>query len=247
MGLLSLVSVYFRHNPEYRVLSEDEITQWKYKIFSGTIVNASGYDANVFYNPYGGDVPLLQFVFYNGIKPIGVNNAENMTCINTKRINGVTIDVILLHPKSRGFIELQGNAYPYDVNINPQYLSDEESQDLDLLLKGYREIENIFFNKEPFDGVVTFGPFWPCGDAMDNDEAIKKYIANNIQTHDNHIATNKMGLVVDHNFVLNNTTNVRVVDASTIPSSISGSIQAPIVMMAERASHIILKKRSNQQ
>ncbi len=34
--------------------------KWKYKIFGGTMINTSGYDANMFYNPIqNGDVYVL--------------------------------------------------------------------------------------------------------------------------------------------------------------------------------------------
>ena len=50
-----------------------------------------------------------------------------------------------------------------------------------------------------------------------------------------------MGSVVDGEFKLKNTMNARVVDGSVIPSLLSGSgLQAPIVMMAERAADIIM-------
>eukprot|EP01084_Bolivina_argentea_P124469 220552_1 len=232
-------SVYFRHNPKFKVIAKYEIWKWKYKIFRGTMVNASGYDANMFYNPVSGDddnIPQIQFMFYNGIRPTDIYNLDNEKCINTEIFDGITIDIILLHPKSNGFVDMNV--------INPKYLSDKNNQDLEMLLKGYREIERIFVNKEPWHGTVTFGPFWPCNESINNDdESIKKYIVNNVQTNNNWIGTNKMNVVVNNKFVLNNTLNVRIVDGSVMPSLISGSIQAPIVMMASRASDIIMKKR----
>merc|ERR1712154_126141 len=120
-------------------------------------------------------------------------------------------------------------------------------KDLDLLLKGFREIERVFFGKEPFDGITTKGHFWPCHgmlskEDMANDEVMKRYIANNVRTNHNRVGTNSLGKVLNEDFILKHTTNVRVVDGSVIPSLISGQVQATIVMLAEKAADLILQQ-----
>ena len=114
---------------------------------------------------------------------------------------------------------------------------------MEALLEGYREIERVFFGKEPFDGVTTSGLWWPCNHSLplQSDEDIKQWIMKNIQTTNNRVGTNRMGVVVDAQYMLNNTLNVRVVDGSVMPSLITGSVQAPIVMLAQRASDVILE------
>ena len=109
-------SLYFRAKPDFKVMTKREIEKWKYSLFGGTMVNSSGYDANIYY----GD--KLQFSFLNGIKPIAVRDKDGAHCMDTDIVDGVSIDVVLLHPKSTGFIELTSNG----TTIDPRYLSDEE-------------------------------------------------------------------------------------------------------------------------
>ena len=144
----------------------------------------------------------------------------------------MTIDIVLLHPKSNGLIQLKSSDPSQSVTINANYLSDEENHDLNLLLHGYKQVVNIFFNQQPFDGIVTFGHLQPCNDPLiqnemhSNDEILNQYIMNNIQTNNNQIGTDSIGLVVDSNLILRNTSNVRIVDSSVIPHHIpvSGSL-----------------------
>ena len=147
------------------------------------MINASGYDASMYYIS-GTDVdmdgaPELEFQLFNGIKPVDVYDIYGNLCMNTGIIDGVTIDVILLKPGvgSRGSVGLDG--------VEMDYLQNVDDGDLELLLKGYREIEAVFFGKEPFDGVTTNGHFWPCSDITDqqakDDNVIQKWIMNNIQ------------------------------------------------------------------
>ena len=52
----------------------------------------------------------------------------------------------------------------------------------------------------------------------------------------------KDGSVVDMNFKVHGTTNLRVVDASVFPKIPGLFIAAPIYMIAEKASDVILRK-----
>merc|ERR1711879_825270 len=121
------------------------------------------------------------------------------------------------------------SANPSDQMIIDMTASQTEN-DLNLLVKGFREIERVYFGKEPFDGVTTNGHFWPCHGMinekeMADDEVIKKYIANNLRTNHNRVGTNSLGKVVNEQFILKQTTNVRVVDGSVIPRLTSGHVQ----------------------
>ena len=236
-------AVYFRQNDRFQVISKYEINKWKYKFFSGTMVNSSGFDGNMFYSVGDDGLPDLQFVLFNGIKPVDVYGENGELCMNTEIIDGVTIEIVLLHPKSKGFVKLKSDDPMDDMMVNPMYLSDE--RDLEILLKGYREIERVFIGKEPFDGTTTDGPFWPCGgDGVLDDERMKQYIRNNVQSNGHRVGTNSMGIVVDEELRLKDALNVRVVDGSVIPETVSGiGRQAPLVMMAEKIAGVILDEK----
>jgi choline dehydrogenase len=51
------------------------------------------------------------------------------------------------------------------------------------------------------------------------------------------------GAVVDGQFKVRGVTGLRVVDASVMPTITSGNLNAPVVMLAERAAHFIASEK----
>ena len=85
----------------------------------------------------------------------------------------------------------------------------------------------------------------PGIDIQNNDE-LDEVIRNTSETAYHPSCTNKMGIdsmsVVDADTKVNGMNNLRVVDSSILPDIISGNLNASTVMIAEKASDMILDK-----
>ena len=82
------------------------------------------------------------------------------------------------------------------------------------------------------------------GDNAISDDAIIEYIRLKAETAYHPSCTLKMGLdkysVVDQKLKIHGLEGIRVADASVLPEITSGNLNAPVIMVAEKASDIIL-------
>ncbi|XP_063796896.1 choline dehydrogenase, mitochondrial [Pseudophryne corroboree] len=141
---------------------------------------------------------------------------------------------------SVGWLKLRSSNPQDHPIINPNYLSTEKDvADFRLCVKLSREI----FAQKVFDEFR--GPELLPGASVQTDEEIDAFIRQKSDTAYHPSCTCKMGQVTDKNAVVDPDTrvigveNLRVVDASIMPSIVSGNLNAPTIMLAERASDII--------
>jgi len=84
------------------------------------------------------------------------------------------------------------------------------------------------------------------GSDVQLDEQLNKYIKSNAETAYHPCGTLKMGIdkmaVVGENLKIHGLQNIRVVDASVMPEIPSANLNAPTLMIAEKASDIIINK-----
>jgi choline dehydrogenase len=82
------------------------------------------------------------------------------------------------------------------------------------------------------------------GDAVQSDEEILDFVANEGESAYHPSCTAKMGYddmaVVDADLRVHGVEGLRVVDASVMPSVTNGNIYAPVLMIGEKAADIIL-------
>ncbi|CAG9768827.1 unnamed protein product [Ceutorhynchus assimilis] len=162
--------------------------------------------------------------------------------------------LLLLNPKSRGEVTLSSKDPSIYPEINPKFYSDE--RDLDVMYGGiertlllidteaYRQFkaewlripmpgcdgEFVYFTKE----------WWLC--------VVKHLSVPGLHP----IGTTRMGKspdisVVDHELKVHGICGLRVVDASIMPTHISGHPNAAVVMIAEKASAFIIMDNKNNR
>ena len=156
------------------------------------------------------------------------------------KADGWSILPTLLHPTSRGYVGLR-SANPMEAPvIQPNFLSTEA--DRDLLLQGTKLALEL--NRS-----AAFAPWldhalMPAESA--SDEQLIAHIRKIVETVYHPVGTCRMGpgdnAVVDEQLRVRSIAGLRVVDASVMPSIVSGNTNAPVIMIAEKAADLILGK-----
>jgi len=145
------------------------------------------------------------------------------------------------HPKSRGSITLNSSD-PYDYpKILFNYLEDDDD------LKQTRECIKVARKILSQNSLSKYaGKEIGPGSEAQNDEALNEYIKSKAETAYHPCGTLKMGIddmaVVDENLKIRGLHNIRVVDASVMPEIPSANLNAPTLMIAEKASDLISNK-----
>jgi choline dehydrogenase-like flavoprotein len=157
------------------------------------------------------------------------------------RGHGYGAVAILVRPKSRGRVAL-ASPDPHAVPlIDPNYL--DRPEDLATLLKGIRLARRVL-------EAQAFAPLRAHevvpGPQVQDDASWIEYIRNSVMTVHHPCSTCRMGTdkmaVVDPQLRVHGLDGLRVVDASVFPSVVAGNTNAAVVMVAERASDLILGK-----
>ena len=157
--------------------------------------------------------------------------------------SGVALHATLQRPESRGEIRLR-SADPIEApDIDPRYfVSDAGDGDIATMIEGVR-VNRRIAAQSPLKEILT-EELAPSGEAQSDDE-IAYYIRGHCTTLYHPSSTCRMG--VDANAVVDPSSmkvhgleGLRIADASVIPRMISGNLQTPTIMIAERAAQMIL-------
>lgn len=157
--------------------------------------------------------------------------------------HGYTIHTCVLRPASRGRISLRSADPMLAPSIRANYLS--ETEDLAVLVAGIRLVREIGATA-PFDRYRGDEVF-PGADRRD-DDAIVDSIRTKAETIYHPVGTCRMGseadagAVVDTELRVRGVEGLRVIDASVMPTLVSGNTNAPTIMIAERAAASILAR-----
>ena len=158
---------------------------------------------------------------------------------------GFQLDVNLLRPKSFGNLRLASNDPMARPVINPGYFKDpSDVNDLVAGVKAMREIVGQSALKSIVDMEISPGP------SISSDREISKAIRRLATTGHHPVCTCAMGTDNDPNAVLDSELRVRgveslrVIDGSSLPTQISGNVNAPIIMLAEKAADMIRGRQS---
>lgn len=155
--------------------------------------------------------------------------------------DGFTFHVCQLRPESRGRVGLR-SADPMDhPAIFANYLATEE--DRRAIREGVKMMRDVVRQAalDPYRG-AEFSP----GEAVQTDEEIDAWVRGTSETIYHPVGTCKMGAdgdamaVVDAELKVRGLTGLRVIDASVMPTLVGGNTNAPTIMIAEKASDMIL-------
>ena len=153
--------------------------------------------------------------------------------------HGYQLHASLNQPKSRGHITLN-SSNPYDYpKIQFNYLENE--YDLNETVKCIHVARKILSQNsmKPYAG-KEIGP----GENANDNKQIESYIRSKAETAYHPSCTLKMGTdntaVVDEKLKVHGLQNIRVADASVMPEITSGNLNAPTLMIAERAADFII-------
>jgi choline dehydrogenase len=152
--------------------------------------------------------------------------------------HGIALTAYVNRPRSTGEITLS-SADPLDrPRIDPRYFSDPD--DLRCLVEGVRWNLKILYG-HPFDDIrgVELSP----GITIRDDAGLEDFVRRTASTTWHPTTTCRMGTdataVVDPALRVNGVKGLRVVDASIMPSIVSGNTNAPVIMIAEKAADLI--------
>jgi choline dehydrogenase len=147
--------------------------------------------------------------------------------------HGMTIHACALRPESRGELTLRSADPDAQPRLQPNYLDHE--YDRRMMLECVRLSREIFAQPafQPYAGAELY----PGPDAR-SDGAILEFIRRKAETIYHPIGTCKMGVdemaVVDPALKVRGLDGLFVVDASVMPTLVSGNTNAPTIMIAEK-------------
>jgi choline dehydrogenase len=141
-------------------------------------------------------------------------------------------------PESRGWLRIKSPDPTVFPAMQPNYLSTQN--DRDTLVAGMRTARAVFAT--PTMKRICSEEFWP-GPACQSDEDWLQHAAKTGYTTFHQTSTCMMGpgpmSVVDNELKVHGIEGLRVVDASVMPTVISGNTNAATIMIAEKASDLI--------
>ena len=159
--------------------------------------------------------------------------------------DGITLHACCLRPQSRGEIRLASRDPLQPAVIDPNYLASD--YDLKILIDGIRRGREIL-------AAPAFKPFlreerFP-GAAQQSDAELTEFIRATAETEYHPVGTCKMGsdpmAVVDEKLRVHGIDRLRVIDASIMPTVVSGNTNAPVIMIAEKGAEMMLAARSSK-
>ncbi len=156
--------------------------------------------------------------------------------------DGYTVHACYLHPRSRGRLRLRSPDPTQPVAIHANYLGDAEGHDLARMIEAARLSRDILA-QGPFDH-CRGQPVFPERE-LDTDADYIDFIRRKAETVYHPVGSCRMGkddrAVVDSELRVRGVEGLRVIDASVMPSLPTGNTNAPTIMIAERASALMLE------
>ncbi len=177
-------------------------------------------------------VPDMQLLFQGA--PLGAEPyllkpfADGFACV-----------VVLLRPESRGQVKLASVDPTAAPRIQQRFLS--SGKDWPTLRKAIRVARDI--SKQGALQKYIAAELAPGAGRQSDAELDAHVRATSITVH-HPLGTCRMGDVVDEELRVQGVERLRVVDASVMPDMVGGNINAPVMMIAEKAADLIRGKKA---
>jgi 4-pyridoxate dehydrogenase len=185
------------------------------------------------------DIPDIQFLF----RAAPPQAAPWFPFVRAPWQDGFDCRAILLRPQSRGAIKLRSADPRAPARILQNLLAAE--YDRRTIRKGFRMLREVAAQK-------PLAPFiareMAPGSDVESDDAVDAYIRSIAHTAHHPAGTCRMGAdpasVVDPALNVRGVEGLRVIDASVMPDLVGGNINAAVIMIAEKASDMVLGRKS---
>ena len=231
------VRMVFKTNT--RTLNDELNTWWKkaliglqYMLFRTGPLTLSASQVYAFTNTsLDGSRPNIQF----HMQPLSADKPGD----GVHPFSAFTMSICNLRPESRGEVKINSSDPTQLPKIIPNYLSTNSDKKIAIdSIKVARKIADADSLKKHILEEYVPGP------SFKSDEELLEAAKNNSQSIYHPVGTCKMGndidSVVDEKLKVYGVSGLRVVDASIMPELVSGNTNAPTMMIAEKASEMIL-------
>jgi choline dehydrogenase len=157
------------------------------------------------------------------------------------RGHALSVANVLLHPRSRGWVRLR-SIDPRDkplIQLNLLQTEDDRAA-----FRRFMRFTRHFLQTEPARGLISREVV--PGPTVDTDAQIDAFVRSRVATAMHPTSTCAMGTgaeaVLDSQLRVRGLTGLRVVDCSSMPRIPGGNTNVPVIMLAEKASDLILGK-----
>ncbi|MEO1989300.1 MAG: GMC family oxidoreductase N-terminal domain-containing protein [Martelella sp.] len=207
----------------------------QYLLFKSGPASTTGVETCAFHDPEGtSDRPTIQMFCVPTVY-------LDRDVMGTDPGDGVTINSLLLRPKSRGSVTLSSSDPFADPVVDTQIFSHPD--DLRITMAGFRYARTVLA-ASPMRELIDREIF-PGADVT-SDEAIAAHCKRTVKTGYHPVGTCRMGrdgdpdAVLDSRLRVRGTRGLRVIDASLMPTIVSGNTNAAVLAAAAKAIDLIL-------
>lgn len=204
--------------------------QWE--LFKTGLLTSNVVESGGFVDTLGTGRPDIQF----HVLPVLVGDVDRPM----PEIHGISIDPCFLRPKSRGKVQARSANALDPARFDGGFLAEQE--DVDTLVRGLKLARRIL--RAPSMSKIISEELYPSPKADLSDQELVAFVRQYAKTVYHPVGTCKMGrdpmAVVDPQLRVHGVRNLRVCDASVMPTLISGNTNAPTIMIAERCADFIL-------
>ena len=205
----------------------------QYALFRTGVLTSNVVECGGFVDVSGAGVPDLQF----HVLPVMVGWVDRAPTA----AHGMSINPCFLRPLSRGSVKLR-SSNPRDAALFDTG-SFRDAEDLELLVRGTKLAIRIY--RAPALREIASEFALPATGSLNDDDALRDFVRQTAKTVFHPAGTARMGPDGDRNAVVDNKLRVRgvqglrIADASIMPRLVSGNTNAPVMMIAERASRFV--------